>query len=50
VPKDKLISPEGQETTYGQLNAYWLVIQLARDLASKDPDAYEDFNRILRSA
>lgn len=50
VHKDKLISPEGKETTHGQLNAYWLVMQLARELASKDPDVYEDFNRILRSA
>ena len=33
VQKDDLVSPEGQETTQGQLNAYWLIMQLARELA-----------------
>lgn len=50
VRKDKLISPEGQETTHGQLDAYWLVMQLARELASKDPEATKEFYRILASA
>lgn len=50
IVKDKLISPEGQETTHGQLNAYWLVMQLARELARDNPKATEDFHRILRSA
>ena len=50
VRKDKLVSPEGQETTQGQLNAYWLIMQLARELARNDSDAYEEFHRILRSA
>jgi hypothetical protein len=49
VRKDKLISPEGQETTHGQLNAYWLVMQLARELTEKDPDARQEFYRILAS-
>lgn len=50
VHKNKLVSPEGQETTQEQLNAYWLVMQLARELASRDPQAREEFERILRSA
>ena len=47
VHKDKLVSPEGQETTHGQLNAYWLVMQLARELTAKDPEARQEFYRIL---
>jgi hypothetical protein len=47
VHKNKLVSPEGQETTQGQLNAYWLVMQLARELTEKDPEARQEFYRIL---
>ncbi len=47
VHKNKLISPEGQETTQGQLNAYWLVMQLARELTKDDPEARDEFYRIL---
>ena len=50
IHKDRLVSPEGQETTQGQLAAYWLVMQLARELASRDPEAREEFNQLLRSA
>jgi hypothetical protein len=50
VRKDRMVSPEGQETTQNQLAAYWLIMQLARELASKDPEAREEFNRLLRSA
>jgi hypothetical protein len=50
IRKNKLVSPEGQETTHEQLNAYWLVMQLARELASKDPDTRKEFERLLRSA
>jgi hypothetical protein len=50
INKDRLVSPEGQETTQNQLAAYWLIMQLARELASKDPEAREEFNRLLRSA
>jgi hypothetical protein len=50
VHKDRLVSPEGQETTQGQLAAYWLIVQLASDLASRDPDAKEEYRRILRRA
>ena len=50
VHKDRLVSPEGQETTQGQLAAYWLIIQLASDLASRDPEAREEYRRILRRA
>jgi len=47
VHKNKLVSPEGQETTQGQLNAYWLVMQLARELTEKNPEARQEFYRIL---
>jgi hypothetical protein len=50
IKRDKLVSPEGCETTQGQLNAYWLVMQLARELARDNPKATEEFWRILRSA
>lgn len=45
-----LVDPQGREFTPGQLNAHWLIVQLARDLASKDPRDLEDYQRILRSA
>ena len=47
VKKDVLVSPAGQETTHGQLNAYWLIMQLARELARDNPKATEEFYRIL---
>jgi hypothetical protein len=47
VHKNKLISPEGQETTQGQLNAYWLVMQLAQELTKDNPRARDAFYRIL---
>lgn len=47
VHKNKLVSPEGQETTQSQLNAYWLVMQLARELTEKDPEARQEFYPIL---
>jgi hypothetical protein len=50
VHKDKLVNPVGQESTHGQLNAYWLIMQLARELAKDNPKASEEFHRILRSA
>jgi len=50
VHQNKLVSPEGQETTQGQLNAYWLIMQLALELARQDPLARAEFERLLRSA
>jgi len=47
VHKNKLISPEGQETTQSQLNAYWLVMQLAQELAKDNPKARNECYRIL---
>lgn len=50
VHKDLLVDPDGNETTQGQLRAYWLILQLTRELASNDSKALEEFRRILRSA
>lgn len=50
IHKDRIVSPEGQETTQTQLAAYWLIMQLARELASRDPEARDRFTRLLRSA
>lgn len=46
----KLVDPEGREFDRGQLRAHWLIVQLARDLASKDARDLEEYWRILRSA
>ena len=50
VHRGKLLDPDGNETTQGQLRAYWLILQLARELAANDSKALEEFRRILRSA
>jgi hypothetical protein len=50
VKGDRLVSPEDNEFTQGQLRAYILVMQLARELASKDPTKLEQYYEILRSA
>jgi len=47
---DHLVDPEGHEFDPRQLRAHWLIVQLARDLASKDPRDLEEYQRILRSA
>jgi hypothetical protein len=50
VHNDKLVNPEGQEYTQGQLRAYQIVMQLARELASKDPKKLDEYYEILRTA
>ena len=50
VLKGKLVDPTGREFDAGQLNAHWLIVQLARDLASKDPRDLAEYWRILRTA
>lgn len=50
IRKDRIVSPEGQETTLAQLNSYWLIIQYARELAYRDPESRDEFHRLLRSA
>lgn len=50
VRDDKLVNPEGQEYTQGQLRTYVLVMQLARELAKDDPKSIDRFYEILRSA
>ena len=45
-----LADPEGNATTQGQLRAYYLVMQLAADLALRDPESSEQYLAILRSA
>ena len=48
VHKGVLVDPQGREFTAGQLNAHWLIVQLARDLAERDPRDLEEYRRILR--
>jgi hypothetical protein len=50
VRKGCLVDPEGREFNAGQLRAHWLIVQLARDLASKDSRDLEEYNSILRRA
>jgi hypothetical protein len=50
VHKAKLVSPEGRESTQGQLRAYWLVMQFAQELASKSRKTLDEFYDLLRSA
>lgn len=50
VREGNLVDPQGQEFTAGQLNSHWLIVQLARELASNDSRYLEEYWRILRSA
>jgi hypothetical protein len=50
VRGDKLVDPQGQEFSPVQLEAHWLIVQLAHELARKDPRDFEEYRRILRSA
>jgi hypothetical protein len=45
-----LADPEGNSVSQGQLRAYGLVMQLAADLASRDPESRDLYLSILRSA
>ena len=49
--KDNLIvDPEGNETTQGQLRAFYIICQHYRELVRNDPDALDVFQQILRNA
>lgn len=50
VRGNKLVDPQGQEFDPAQLEAHWLIVQLAQELASRDPRAFEEYRRIRRSA
>jgi hypothetical protein len=50
IRRDHLVDLDGNEFDPRQLRAHWLIVQLARDLASKDPRNLEEYCRILRSA
>jgi hypothetical protein len=50
VTKDVLVDPDGNETTRRQLVAYWIVVQFARELASRDPETRKEFWELLKRA
>ena len=50
VNKGKLVDPSGREFDSGQLSAHWLIVQLAQELARKDPRDLEEYHRLLRTA
>lgn len=50
VRDDRILDPEGNETTQGQLRAYYLVYQHCRELAKRDCDATAELERLMRMA
>jgi hypothetical protein len=50
VNGDALVDPEGNSTTQAQLRAYYLVCQLAAELARERPEALERLDDIQRQA
>jgi hypothetical protein len=50
IRRNHLVDPDGHEFDPKQLRAHWLIVQLARDLASRDSRDLEEYQRILRSA
>lgn len=44
-----LVDPDGNVTTQAQLRAYWLVMQLAAELANRNPDDRARFLELLRA-
>jgi hypothetical protein len=48
--KGVIIDPEGNSTTQAQLRAYVIVMQLAAELARRDPESRERYLAIVRSA
>ena len=49
IRKDQLIDPEGNGTTQSQLRAYWMLIQLARELA-RDAGRIDEYYQLLKLA
>lgn len=47
--KDVLIDPDVNRTTQGQLRAYWILIQLARELA-RDAGRIDEYYDLLKRA
>ncbi len=45
-----LVDPEGNETTQGQLRAYYFVYQLVAELAKDSPEAWERLQELQRLA
>ena len=50
VTKDGLVDPDGNQTSRDQLRAYWIVMQFARELASRDKATEAEFWQLLKSA
>lgn len=50
IKRGVLVDPDGNETTVGQLQAYYLIYQLCHELASSDADSRERIRRILATA
>lgn len=50
IKGDRLVDPEGNVTTQGQLRAYSMVYQLAAELVHRHPDVRERFDAIFREA
>ena len=49
VKKDRLVDPDGNETSQGQLRAYWMVVQLAHELA-REAGRVDEYYQLLKLA
>jgi hypothetical protein len=49
VTKDHITDPDGNRTTRGQLQAYWIIVQLAHQLAA-DAGVLDQYYTLLRRA
>jgi hypothetical protein len=50
IKRGVLVDPDGNETTVGQLQAYYLIYQLCHELARSDPQSADRLLRILPGA
>jgi hypothetical protein len=50
VKPNAIVDPDGNETGRSQLFGYFLVLQWASELASRDPATLEHYHQILRRA
>jgi hypothetical protein len=49
IRQDRLLDPDDNETTQNQLRAYWIVVQLARELA-RDAGRLDEYYQLLKRA
>lgn len=50
VHNGKLVDPEGNATTQSQLRGYYMILQYAAHLASRDPEAQAQYWAMLQTS